>query len=79
MAEISSMAVMIMDNNKGTNLLAIIQSVLASAFGVQSSRNKERDFSQGKPAHFLIAGVIGTISFILVLFIIVKVVLQAAV
>jgi len=46
--KVLSMAVFIMDN-KGTSLLEIIQSVLASAFGVQSSKNKDRDFSQGKP------------------------------
>ncbi|MGI9275370.1 MAG: DUF2970 domain-containing protein [Endozoicomonas sp.] len=63
-------------DNKGTSPIEVIQSVLASAFGVQSSKNKERDFSQGRPAHFLIAGIIGTISFILVLLVIVKVVLK---
>lgn len=33
------------------------KSVAASLFGVQSSRNRHRDFSRGKPVHFIIVGV----------------------
>ncbi|KEQ15077.1 DUF2970 domain-containing protein [Endozoicomonas numazuensis] len=61
---------------KGTGFLSTLQSVLASAFGVQSDKNRERDFSQGRTAHFIIAGVIGTVLFILVLALVVKLVLS---
>jgi uncharacterized membrane protein YhdT len=61
---------------KGTGFFSIIQSVLASAFGVQSQKNKERDFSEGRPTHFIIAGIIGTILFILVLMLVVKLILS---
>ncbi|WP_252179967.1 DUF2970 domain-containing protein [Endozoicomonas sp. 4G] len=60
---------------KGTGFRSTLHSVLASAFGVQSEKNRERDFSQGKPAHFVIAGVIGTLVFILILLLVVKLVL----
>ncbi|MRI34159.1 hypothetical protein EOPP23_14290 [Endozoicomonas sp. OPT23] len=61
---------------KGTGIFATVQSALAAAFGVQSNKNRERDFSQGEPAHFIIAGVIGTVAFICILGLIVKLVLS---
>ena len=33
--------------------------------GVQSRRNRERDFTHGKPLHFVIGGLIGTLLFVL--------------
>ena len=51
-----------------TSVISIIQSVLSAAFGVQKRKNLERDFSEGKPAHFIIAGLIGTVFFIVLLF-----------
>jgi len=50
--------------NKGTGFWAIVQSVLAAGIGVQSGANKERDFEQGKPMHFIVGGLIGTIVFV---------------
>lgn len=38
----------------------IIGSTLAAGFGVQSRKNKIRDFEQGKPGHFIAAGLIFT-------------------
>lgn len=37
-------------------------SVLAAAFGVQSKENKVRDFTHGKPLHFILAGLIFTVA-----------------
>jgi len=56
----------------GTGFLAVAQSVGAALIGVQSSKNKERDFTQGKPLHFVIGGVIGTLLFLLVIWLLVK-------
>ncbi|WP_163834437.1 DUF2970 domain-containing protein [Spartinivicinus ruber] len=53
---------------EGTGLLATIQSVLAAAFGVQSQKNRERDFKSGKFSHFVIAGIIFTLVFILMVY-----------
>ena len=61
---------------KGTKFTALIQSVFASALGVQSSKNKERDFKDGQPAHFIIAGIIATLLFIGVLIVAVRVILH---
>ena len=38
-------------------LLEVMSSVLSAAFGVQSKAKKERDFRQGKPIQFIIAGI----------------------
>ncbi|MCY1549082.1 hypothetical protein D9M68_852340 [compost metagenome] len=56
----------------------MLQSVLAAAFGVQSGKNRARDFSRGKPSHFIMLGVLFTAIFVLVLFGLVKLVLHFA-
>lgn len=55
-------------------LRQMLQSVLAAAFGVQSNRNRERDFRHGKPSHFILLGVLFTLLFVLVLFGVVRLV-----
>jgi hypothetical protein len=35
-------------------------SIMASFFGVQSSKNHQRDFERGKPLHFIIIGLLMT-------------------
>jgi len=49
----------------GTGFWSVVQSVLAAGIGVQSKANKERDFQQGKPLHFIIGGIVGTLLFVL--------------
>ncbi|MEH6566495.1 MAG: DUF2970 domain-containing protein [Halopseudomonas sp.] len=51
-------------------------SVLAAALGVQSSKARERDFTHGKPSHFILLGVGFTAVFVLVIFGVVKLVLR---
>ena len=51
------------------NFLSTLKSVAAAFLGVQSDKNRNRDFSEGKPSHFIIAGLIGVIIFISVLII----------
>jgi hypothetical protein len=46
--------------------------------GVQNSRNRERDFSGGSPGRFVVAGIIGTVVFVLTMYFIVKLVLSSA-
>ena len=40
-------------------------SVMAAAFGVQNSKNRERDFSHGNPLAFIVAGLIFTVLFVM--------------
>ncbi len=60
---------------RGTGLLAVIGSVLAAGFGVQSDDARERDFERGKPIHFILGGLIGTALFVLAVYLVVQAVL----
>ncbi|HWV08827.1 DUF2970 domain-containing protein [Pseudomonas sp. GD03944] len=66
------------DDDKPLTLWEMLHSVLAAAFGVQSGKNRSRDFSRGKPSHFIILGVLFTGLFVVVLFAVVKLVLHLA-
>ena len=65
-------------DDKPLTLREMLQSVLAAAFGVQSGKNRARDFSRGKPSHFILLGVLFTSVFVLVLFALVRLVLHLA-
>lgn len=54
-----------------------IKSALAALLGVQSNKNREVDFSQGKLSHFIAAGVIIVIVFIFGLMVAVSLVIPA--
>lgn len=56
----------------------MLQSVLAAAFGVQSGKNRTRDFSRGKPSHFILLGLLLTAIFVLGLYGLVKLILHFA-
>lgn len=45
----------------------VVMSVLAAALGVQSSKNRKRDFTKGNPLVFITAGLVFTILFVLTL------------
>ncbi len=53
----------------------VVGSELSAAFGVQSSRNRERDFSRGSYRQFVIAGLIFTVLFVATLVAVVNLVL----
>jgi hypothetical protein len=48
------------NSEKGPTFLQIAVSIMASFFGVQSSKNHHRDFEGGKPLHFIIIGILMT-------------------
>jgi hypothetical protein len=52
-------------------LLQVMGSVLAAGFGVQSKENKIRDFTRGKPLHFITAGIVFTLALLVGLVVIV--------
>ena len=60
---------------KSLTLFEVMQSILAAAFGVQSSKKRELDISHGKPITFIIAGLILVLLLILLLVGIVNLVL----
>jgi len=58
--------------------LQVISSVFAAGLGVQSSRNRERDFKQGKFGVFMAAGLVFTLLFIGAVYTVVQVVLSGS-
>jgi hypothetical protein len=58
--------------------LQMLQSVFAAAFGVQSGKNRARDFTHGKPSQFIALGLLFTLCFIVTVFGVVKLVLYFA-
>lgn len=63
---------------KKPNILQVIGSVMAAGFGVQSSKNRERDFKQGSLKVYVIAGLIFTVLFIFTVYSIVSMVISQA-
>ncbi len=60
------------------NPFQVIASVLAAGLGVQSSKNRERDFKQGRAGVFIAAGLIFTLLFIATVFTVVQLVLKSS-
>ncbi|HEC30067.1 MAG TPA: DUF2970 domain-containing protein [Gammaproteobacteria bacterium] len=60
------------------SIFRVVLSVLAAMSGVQSSKNRERDFARGRPAAYIIVGIIMTVVFILILWTVVSLVTGAA-
>ena len=46
------------------NPMHVVGSVFAAGFGVQSSKNRERDFKQGRIGIFITAGILFTLLFV---------------
>jgi len=59
-------------DRQGTGFWAVVQSVLAAGIGIQSKANKERDFKRGKAIHFIVGGLIGTLCFVILIFLVVQ-------
>jgi hypothetical protein len=60
-----------------SNFKETLKSVGAAFVGVQSDKNRERDFTEGKFSHFIIAGVIAVVIFIASLIAIVSLILPS--
>jgi diacylglycerol kinase len=69
-----------MTESKKTNkpsLLDIVKSVAASAFGVQSAKNRERDFQQQSIVPYIVVGVVFVLLFIAGLIVLVSQIVPA--
>lgn len=60
------------------NPLQVVASVLAAGLGVQSSKNRERDFKQGRIGVFIAAGIVFTLLFIATVAFVVQMVVKSA-
>jgi len=63
---------------QGTGFLNTIKSVAMGFMGIQSGKNRERDFTKGKASDFIIVGIVMTILFVVVLFSIVSSIVEDA-
>ncbi|MFT4872788.1 DUF2970 domain-containing protein [Congregibacter sp.] len=59
------------------NPLQVISSVFAAGLGVQSSKNRERDFKQGRIGTFIFTGLLFTALFIGTVYTVVSLVLSS--
>lgn len=50
----------------------IVVSVLAALFGVQSDKNRQRDFNHGNPAVYIAVGAVFVVLFVLSLILVVS-------
>jgi hypothetical protein len=65
-------------DDRPPTLMDTVRSVGAAFFGVQSSKNRKRDFSRGNPLHFAVIGLVMTGVFALVVWLAVKLALRHA-
>lgn len=56
----------------------VLGSVASAFIGVQSHRNRERDFSHGRPRDFIVMGLLLTLVFVLVVWGVVSLVMRVA-
>lgn len=66
------------ETEKEISLFKVVLSVMAAMFGVQSSKNRERDFAKGRPAAYVIVGIIMTLLFILTIWTVVSIVMTVS-
>jgi len=66
------------DEKTPPTFVAVLSSAMAALLGVQSSKNRERDFTRGKPIHYIMVGLIVTLVFVLSVWGVVKLVLSKA-
>lgn len=60
------------EERRGTGFWSVARSVGAGLIGVQSRKNRERDFTEGKPLHFVVGGIVGTLLFLFAIWLLVQ-------
>lgn len=65
-------------SQKSLSIIQVFMSTVAAAFGVQSSANRERDFTRGKASQFIVMGILFTVLFVLAVVMVVRLVLGNA-
>ncbi|TQV81286.1 DUF2970 domain-containing protein [Exilibacterium tricleocarpae] len=66
------------DIDEKPSFFQIVLSTIAAAFGVQSDKNRQRDFKHGSVLPYIVAGIIFTVGFVLAVVLVVQVVLSGA-
>ncbi|GAA5524548.1 hypothetical protein Maes01_01105 [Microbulbifer aestuariivivens] len=63
-------------NERRPRFTQVLLSTLAAAIGVQSDKNRQRDFASGSIKTYVMAGVLFTAVFVLTLLVVVRIVLE---
>lgn len=58
--------------------LSVLASVFRAWFGVQSEKNRQRDFNTNRPTAFLVAGLLFTVAMVIAVIVAVNLALSAA-
>ena len=66
------------ESAESVSIMQVIGSILASFYGVQSSKNRKRDFQSGKARTFIAVGVLMTALWYLAIYLVVTLVLHVA-
>jgi hypothetical protein len=66
------------DEEVGITFAQLLKSTIAAFIGVQSSKNRERDFKHGKVSHFIAIGLLFGLLFIATLVTVVQIVMHFA-
>ncbi len=66
------------ESSPNVSILQMIGSILASFYGVQSSKNRKRDFQSGKAGTFIAVGVFMTAVWYFAIYLVVTLVLHIA-
>lgn len=61
---------------RNLTIMQVIGSILASFYGVQSSKNRKRDFQSGKARTFIVTGIFLTAVWYFTIYLVVTLVLQ---
>lgn len=73
--EVDSQAKANAEPERKLSVAEVVSSVFAAGLGVQSSKNRQRDFEKGRAGSFIVAGIIFTALFIGAVYTVVSVVL----
>lgn len=63
---------------KRPGILSVLQSVFAAIFGIQSDKNREKDFEKGDASQFIVVGIVVVVIIMLTMVMIVNQVLESA-
>lgn len=66
------------DHQEKPGFLQVLQSVLAAIFGVQSSKNRERDFKKGDASQYMAVFAVLVIGLVITMIVVVNIVLSSA-
>ncbi|CAA0118165.1 Uncharacterised protein [Halioglobus japonicus] len=66
------------NDQSNVSLPQVFASILACFYGVQSSKNRKRDFTHGKAKQFIIAGIVMTGVWYFSIYLIVSIVMHTA-